>query len=303
MVFVNMNSGRIIDLNGPAAVLLGAARADLVGAAFTQEFEGRRRGEFLENLKSNAMMDGGVQIELQARRSKRKVLVNPTIFRAAGERILLCRLDPADEAEMVSDELTENLSALYQEGVDAIVFTDREGTIRAANESFLKLADAPHLTAVKGRSLADFLARGSVDLKVLLENTARAGNMRLYATRIQGEFGGQTPVELSATYLNDRAQPAYVFVLRDASRVETIRRTGPSVSNESVKSVMELVGSATLKDIVAETTDVVERMCIETAIELTRNNRVAAAEMLGLSRQSLYVKLRKYGLLGKDGDA
>jgi DNA-binding NtrC family response regulator len=53
---------------------------------------------------------------------------------------------------------------------------------------------------------------------------------------------------------------------------------------------------------VAETTDVVEKMCIETAVELTRNNRVAASEMLGLSRQSLYVKLRKYGLLNKDGD-
>ena len=63
---------------------------------------------------------------------------------------------------------------------------------------------------------------------------------------------------------------------------------------------MELVGSATLKEIVAETTDVVERMCIETALELTSNNRVAAAEMLGLSRQSLYVKLRKYVLLNKN---
>ena len=57
-----------------------------------------------------------------------------------------------------------------------------------------------------------------------------------------------------------------------------------------------------LKDIVAETTDVIEKMCIETALELTRNNRVAAADMLSLSRQSLYVKLRKYGLLNKDGD-
>jgi DNA-binding NtrC family response regulator len=51
---------------------------------------------------------------------------------------------------------------------------------------------------------------------------------------------------------------------------------------------------------VAQTTDVIEKMCIETALELTRNNRVAAADMLGLSRQSLYVKLRKYGLLNKD---
>ncbi|MGA9253849.1 MAG: helix-turn-helix domain-containing protein, partial [Roseobacter sp.] len=41
---------------------------------------------------------------------------------------------------------------------------------------------------------------------------------------------------------------------------------------------------------------------IETAVELTSNNRVAAAEMLGLSRQSLYVKLRKYDLLKKEHD-
>ena len=32
-----------------------------------------------------------------------------------------------------------------------------------------------------------------------------------------------------------------------------------------------------------------------------RSSDEAAAEMLGLSRQSLYVKLRKYGLLAKDG--
>jgi DNA-binding NtrC family response regulator len=52
-----------------------------------------------------------------------------------------------------------------------------------------------------------------------------------------------------------------------------------------------------LKELVSATSDVVEKMCIETAVRLTGNNRVAAAEMLGLSRQSLYVKLRKYGLL------
>ncbi|MFX5603073.1 helix-turn-helix domain-containing protein, partial [Acinetobacter baumannii] len=29
---------------------------------------------------------------------------------------------------------------------------------------------------------------------------------------------------------------------------------------------------------------------------LTRDNRASAAEMLGLSRQSLYIKLRRYGM-------
>ena len=60
-----------------------------------------------------------------------------------------------------------------------------------------------------------------------------------------------------------------------------------------------LVGSAPLKEILAATTDVIEKMCIEAAISLTNNNRVAAAEMLGLSRQSLYVKLRKYDILDR----
>jgi DNA-binding NtrC family response regulator len=90
-----------------------------------------------------------------------------------------------------------------------------------------------------------------------------------------------------------------VMVIRDAGRPEPMRR-GVSQSDDGMRGVMELVGSSTLKDIVGETTDVVEKMCIQTAVELTRNNRVAAAEMLGLSRQSLYVKLRKFGLLSKD---
>ena len=56
------------------------------------------------------------------------------------------------------------------------------------------------------------------------------------------------------------------------------------------------MGRLPLKDIVGETSDLIERLCIEAALELTRDNRASAAEMLGLSRQSLYVKLRRYGM-------
>ena len=41
-----------------------------------------------------------------------------------------------------------------------------------------------------------------------------------------------------------------------------------------------------VKEIVAETTDIIEKMCIKAALDLTGNNRVAAAELLSLSRQS-----------------
>ena len=58
----------------------------------------------------------------------------------------------------------------------------------------------------------------------------------------------------------------------------------------------QLVGRVSLREIVAETTDVIERMCIEAALNLTGNNRASAAEVLGLSRQSLYSKLSRHGV-------
>jgi len=92
------------------------------------------------------------------------------------------------------------------------------------------------------------------------------------------------------------------LVFRNATNASTVRVDQSAAPDSNMSNIVELVGSSTLKDIVSETTDVIEKICIETAIELTRNNRVAAAEMLGLSRQSLYVKLRKYGMLSKDDD-
>ncbi|MCE6950903.1 transcriptional regulator PpsR [Cereibacter sphaeroides] len=302
MVLVSMSTGRIIDVNAAAAMLLGGVRQDLLGAAIAQEFEGRRRGEFMETMANLAVADTVTPTELTARRSQKRVLVTPKVFRAAGERLLLCQLDAAEAAQPPSDELTGNLTRLYHEGVDGIVFTDAEGTIRGANEAFLNMTDSSSLAAIRGRSLADFLARGTVDLRVLLDSVRRTGQLRLYSTRLTTDFAGQIAAELSATWLDDREQPLLVLVVRDASRADTLRRPAPQpgVIDEPVRNVMELVGNSTLKDIVAETTDVVEKMCIETALELTRNNRVAAAEMLSLSRQSLYVKLRKFGLLNKD---
>ncbi len=302
IVLVAMNNGRIADLNAAAALLLGGSRQDLIGAAIAQEFEGRRRGEFLESLTNIASADAVSPVDLQARRSQRRLRVMPVLFRAAGERLLLCRLEASDDAANAPDELTDNLERMYHEGVDSILFLDGEGLVVGANDAFLKLTDSTNLNAVRGRPLSDFLARGLVDMRVVLDNTRRTRQLRLYATKIMTAFEGQVSVEISATFLSDRPNPGFVLIIRDASRAEILRRPGMPASDDGMRSVMELVGSSTLKDIVGETTDVVEKMCIQTAVELTRNNRVAAAEMLGLSRQSLYVKLRKFGLLSKDDD-
>lgn len=302
IIIVSMSTGRIADLNAAAANLLGASRSEMVGAAIAQEFEGRRRGEFLESMANLAVAESSGPIELTARRSQKRLLVTPTMFRAAGERLLMCQIDSVDSLMPQADDLTDNLARMYQAGVDGIVFTDAEGMILSANEAFLNLTDSANTASVRGKSLADYLARGAVDLRVMMDNVKRTGQLRLYATRLTTDFSGQIAVELSASWLSDRSSPVLALVVRDVSRADTLRRPSGVPNEEGMRNVMELVGSSTLRDIVAETTDVIEKMCIETALELTRNNRVAAADMLSLSRQSLYVKLRKYGLLNKDGD-
>ncbi len=308
-VLVDVASGRIVDLNSTAARLLGSDPDNLSGSAFTQEFEGRRRGEFIEGLVVAATDDATGPLRVTTRRGAADLVIDPIVFRAAGDKTLLCRIEPAQTAETLAAELSRSLGDLFHNAPDAIVFTDASGVIRTANDAFLGLCDAGHMSDVKGKSLADFLARGSVDLKVLIDNAARSGAMRLYATRLAGAHGSQLSVELSATHLDGGGDAGFAFVIRDTSRMEGLREPigsilpGPApVSNDAMRNVMDLVGSAPLKDIVSATTDVVEKMCIETAVELTENNRVAAAEMLGLSRQSLYVKLRKYGLLNKNGN-
>lgn len=309
LVLVDVATGRIVDVNSSAAQILGADSDTLCGSAFTQEFDGRRRGEFIEGLMLAAGDEAAATVTASTRRGKAEVMLHPTVFRTAGDKTILVRVEAAGSTETVAAELSNLLSSLYRDGPDAIVFTDHHGVIRSTNDAFLSLCDAGQMSDVRGKSLGDFLARGSVDLKVLIDNAARNGKMRLYSTRLEGAFGGQLAVELSATHLAGAGINGYGFLLRDTSRMEVVRDPAPSalpgpapMSDDAMRNVMDLVGSASLKDIVSATTEVVEKMCIETAVELTDNNRVAAAEMLGLSRQSLYVKLRKYGLLNKNVD-
>jgi transcriptional regulator PpsR len=110
-------------------------------------------------------------------------------------------------------------------------------------------------------------------------------------------------VEVSAVAVANGGLPSFGFAIRNVGpRLRVATRAGRELPR-SVEQLSELIGRVALKDLVREATDVIERLCIEAALELTGDNRASAAEMLGLSRQSFYVKLRRYGLgdLAADG--
>jgi transcriptional regulator PpsR len=302
VLFVSVQSGEITEANAAATTLLDRSRDDLIGDPLMSCFESRKRGDLVEALTTLAISERADGMKIELRGKSKMVQLAPTLFRAAGERILLCRIVPDDDKSLKADNLARNMQDLYLSGPEAIVFASENGDVLSANDAFLDLIDVAHDINVRGRSLGDYLQRGSVDLKVMTENATRAGRMRIYATRIAGQYGSPRSVEISVTKLHAGTHSVFAFVMRDSNHADTSRGAMLPSNDESMRSVVELVGSATLKEIVAETTNVVEKMCIETAVALTMNNRVAAAEMLGLSRQSLYVKLRKFDLLIREPD-
>ena len=150
---------------------------------------------------------------------------------------------------------------------------------------------------VIGQPLDRWLGRAGVDANVLLRNLQRRGEIRHYRTSVRPEFGAPIDVDLSAVEAVDGSEQCYGFVIRPQIANVAERKDEKPILPRSLEEMTELVGRVPLKvTLVRDTTDIIERMCIEAALKLTNDSRASAAEMLGLSRQSLYVKLRRYGL-------
>jgi transcriptional regulator PpsR len=278
---------------------LGNAPKRLVGEAFPVGFDpaaATRLREVLASVRASGRTDElRLRVAETARVAAREAMVGVSLLRQDGSPAFLVNLSavPSADEGATSQSVLQHLA---QDAPDGLVVTDADGRILAANRAFVELIQAGHEGQVRGESLDRWLGRAGVDLSVLLSNLRQRERVRLFATTLRGDLGGQMDVEISATRMPLADKPAYGFSIRDVGRRLTAEPSSARALPRSALELRELVGRVPLKDIVGDTTDLIEKMCIEAALELTRDNRASAAEMLGLSRQSLYVKLRRYGI-------
>jgi transcriptional regulator PpsR len=227
-----------------------------------------------------------------------------SLVRQDGSSLFLVRLLP-QHAEPLAGGDEGRVQEVLRDMPDAFVVSDPDGKVLLANRAFLDLAQLATEEQARGQALSRWIGRPGADLPVLLATLREHGVVRLFASSVRGEYGSTGEVEISAVMAPPGAEPCVGLVIRDVGRRLAIGPHGARDLTRAVEQLTELVGRVALRDLVRDTVDLVERHFIEAALELTGYNRTSTAEVLGVSRQSLYVKLRRYQLLageGKKGD-
>ncbi len=296
-LIVDAASLRVIEANPSARQLLGDAVKTLaVGRNVLQLFgEGSQTNvrALLESVRAGGRPD---QVEGRVRRPNKYVLVSASLFRQDDAALFLMRLStkgPGDTASF--PKLKSKMLKLVENAPDGFVMTQSDGVVLAANAAFIDMVNARAEEDVRGQPLERWIGRPGVDVDILIKNLRQRGSIRLFSTTLSGEMEPRSDIEISAVSVMNGGKPCFGFTMRRVGQRTPEARTGRSLPRSS-EQLTELIGRVSLKDLVRETTDVIERLCIEAALELTNDNRASAAELLGLSRQSLYMKLRRYGL-------
>jgi transcriptional regulator PpsR len=230
--------------------------------------------------------------------------ISATSFINSGIPYLLLNLKQFDLAKVSSliesDSLT--VKAIDNNAYGFVVCTP-EGLILKANKAFNKLSATRGEQDLIGTNIRNYLGPERTDFDQMMQSLKGKASSQSCVSSIANATSSIKLVDISAVSVaQPRACIGMIF-----RQVDSRQNKGARIDKKLVRSSQELsmlVGKVPLKDILAETTDLIEQLCIKAALDLTQDNRVSASEILGLSRQSLYIKLRKYGLvdLNKDID-
>jgi transcriptional regulator PpsR len=298
VAMVDVASGKVTEANPAAGEMFRRNAGRLAGARFAKLFES----------EDIATVDTALSAAVSG--EPQKMLIRPlgasdpvefvaTAFRADDEALLLVRATQPSRAEADTRGVDGALLRLMRDTPDGFVLTDGDGCIRWVNEAFLAMVGPVAPDRVSGGALEDFLGRSGVEIGVLLDSIRCKRRVRQFSTVVRGVHGDSTAVEASATAVSGEHGAGFGFVIRNvALRQMSASKTGPERNSEQLAA---LVGTAPLKELVRESSDLIEKMCIEAALVMTKDNRAAAAELLGLSRQSLYSKMHRYGIGGLSG--
>ena len=298
ILVVDSATMKVMDANAAAGKLFGETPEKLTGRAFPFGIapdDLRAVGDAVSNARA---VGRSADVRIRLARGGEAYSISASTFRQDSSTLLLIRYTPIEADRPFGDGGERSrIAALLEQSPDSFVITDIAGAITYANRAFLDLVQLASDEQVLGEDIGTWIGRPGADFDMFLTMLKRNGAVRLALTSARGVHGLATEVEVSAAWLPDADHSAIGFMLRDVGRRLAGAPQGARDLTRAVEQLTSLVGRVSLRELVRDTTDLVERHFIEAALELTDDNRTSAAEVLGVSRQSLYVKLRRHQLL------
>lgn len=291
VLVVDAQTRRVVEANRAAARLFDTSTAALVGGEAAASFGAGVR-QSLDDLLTAAHVQGRAA-EIRLRNDHGAFIVSASPFQAEGVPLLLLRIRAADLADDAAGSLARR-AELVERTPDAIVVTDTGGRIRIANPAFLALCNLAADADVTGRALSEWIGHGPRETAELLEAAQRQGIVAPMVTRLRGS-AEPMEVEITAALLPEGEQDAIGI---------TLRRRLPRSAREdavfdglahAVDRLATRLGSLRLPTLMREGTDLVERHLLQAALARSADD-AAAAELLGISEESLLLRLRRHGL-------
>lgn len=296
VLVVDAATRKVVDANPAAARALGGTARQLVGRPFAAGSDAAERDAVQRHL--DEVRGRGEAEPVEVTLGGEAYQLAAALVPQDGSALYLVRLLPVGAPAAAAAGGSRVVRAL-QASPDGFAVIDPAGKVLGVNAAFLELAELASEEQARGERIDRWIGRPGADLDSLLALVREHGVARLFATTLRGEYGATAEVEISAAAARGD-EPCVGLSIRDVGRRLSAAPTGARDLTRAVEDLTGLVGKVSLRELIRDTADLVERHFIEAALELTGDNRTSAAEVLGVSRQSLYVKLRRYGYEPKD---
>lgn len=292
-ILVDAGTLRVCDINPAARRILGFSHQRIEDVKVSSLFDNSNT-EILHQLLRAAVDYGSDEDIKTVLRGGEVISIAVSPFRQEQKSYLLLRLS-SDSGNVLAFSSAAELKLLdvVDRMTDAFVVTNAAREVIAVNSAFVSLLGLSGPKEAEGRPIDFWFDRPNVDCSVLMANIREHGKVRRFATILRTSYDQTENVEIAAVQTSNRGETVYGFVIRPMSAALAVSEAEERSISQSDEQVANLVGHMPLKDIVRQTTEMLEKLCIETALDLTKGNRALAAQMLGISRQSLYAKLGK----------
>jgi transcriptional regulator PpsR len=296
VLVAELSTRRVLEANPAAAYMLDESPAALQGTALSELFAPTSWPAvqaLIAGIEAGARLND-IRVHLRGQ-TAREANLSGVLFRQSGAALVLLRFWSPEASGAVNGPRSARMLAMLEALPDAVVITSEDRRILAANSAFCELVQQANENQVVGESLERWLGRPGVDLNIMQSNLREHGSVRDFATVVHGDYGPPQEALVTGVALIDGQVPCAAFTIRTVTApVAAVSQT--SILPRSIEQLRTLVGRVPLKELVRESIDLIERLCIEAALDVSGNNRATAAQLLGLSRQGLYSKLRRYGL-------